>query len=125
MLIAAASSLFLLFQSGAGLAYTEALARADHYRDDPAAQAWRDEKMDPFLKPKMAALFSRCYSGEHRRRMSFSLVVSFEKGAFDRVDSDSEDGVAACMADAFSEYRWPAPPYPDFAEKFNFDLKPD
>ncbi|MBI1406687.1 MAG: hypothetical protein GC145_11235 [Caulobacter sp.] len=125
MLIAATSSLFLMFQSGAGLAYTEALARADRYKDDPTAQVWRDDKMDPFLKPKTTALLDRCYSGEHRRRMSFSLIVSFEKGRFDRVDSNDDSAVAACIADVFSEYRWPSPPYDDFAEKFNFELAPD
>lgn len=125
MLIAAASSLFLMFQSGAGLAYNEALIRADKYKTDLAAQAWREDKMDPFLKPKTTALLARCYSGEHRRRMSFSLIVSFEKGKLDRVDSNDDSAVAACIADVFAEYRWPQPPYDDFAEKFNFELAPD
>jgi hypothetical protein len=125
MLIAATSSLFLMFQSGAGLAYSEGLARADRYKDDLAAQTWRTEVMDPFLRPKTAALLDRCYSGTYRRRMTFSVIVSFEKGAFDRVDSDSDDAVATCVADVFAGYRWPRPPYDDFAEKFNFDLKPN
>jgi hypothetical protein len=38
MLLASAVSLALMFQSGSGLAYGEALARADRYKDDPKAQ---------------------------------------------------------------------------------------
>ena len=125
MLTASALSLALMFQSGSGLAYGESLARADKYKDDPKAQEWRDQKMDPFLKPKTMALFDRCYSSSLRRRMSFSLVVSFKDGKFDRVDRDSEDQVSVCMADVFAEYRWPTPPHPDFAEKFNLDLAPN
>ncbi|RYF93835.1 MAG: hypothetical protein EON95_07480 [Caulobacteraceae bacterium] len=124
MLIASAVSLALLFQSGSGLAFGEALSRADRYKDDPKAQQWRQTKMDPFVKPKTTALFDRCYSSALRRPMNFSLVVSFKDGKFDRVDRDSEDQVAVCMADVFAEYRWPTPPHPDFAEKFNLDLAP-
>lgn len=125
MLTTATLTLALMFQSGSGLAYGEALARADKYKDDPKAAEWRAQKMDPFLKPKTTALFDRCYSSALRRRMTFSLVVSFKDGKFDRVDRDSEDQVAVCMADVFAEYRWPTPPHPDFAEKFNLDLAPN
>jgi hypothetical protein len=124
MLLASAVALALMFQSGSGLAYGEALSRADRYKDDPKAMEWRQTRMDPFLKPKTTALFDRCYSSPLRRPMSFSLVVSFKDGKLDRVDRSSEDQVAVCMADAFAEYRWPSPPHPDFAEKFNLELTP-
>ncbi|HYE45961.1 MAG TPA: hypothetical protein VEA44_09350 [Caulobacter sp.] len=125
MLIISALSLALLFQSGAGLSFTEALARADRYKDDHKSAEWRTQKMDPFLKPKTTALFDRCYSRGVRRPMTFTLVVAFKDGKFDRVDRDSEDQVAVCMAETFAEYRWPTPPHPDFAEKFNIELAPD
>jgi hypothetical protein len=125
MLIAAAIALPLLFQSGAGLEYTEALARATKYATDAKAQFWRTDTLNPFLTPRTKALFGRCYPASVRRPVNFTLVLSFEDGKFDRVVSDSDDAVAECMIDAFAEYRWPQAPYADFAEVIHVVLKPE
>jgi len=115
----------LLFQSGPGLGYAEAKARAERYEADLPSQTYRRSVLDPLLTPKTKALFSRCYPASVGRRMTFTLIVSFKDTKFDRVERDSEDPVARCMADAFAEIRWPKPPHDDFAEEFHFDLAPN
>lgn len=46
MLTTTAIAIALMFQSGSGLAYGEALSRADKYKDDPKAMEWRQTRMD-------------------------------------------------------------------------------
>ena len=115
----------MLFQSGPGLGFAEARLRAERYEADLASQTYRDEVLDPLLTPKTRALFSRCYPATVGRRMTFTLIVSFKDGRLDRVERDSEDPVARCMAEAFEDIRWPKPPHDDFAEEFHFDLSPN
>jgi hypothetical protein len=118
------ASALLLLQSGPGLGFAEARLRAERYETDRVSQTYRNEVLDPLLTPKTRPLFSRCYPASVGRRMTFTLIVSFKDGKFDRVERDSQDPVARCMAEAFEDIRWPKPPHDDFAEEFHFDLSP-
>jgi hypothetical protein len=114
-------------QSGAsaglgGLGFAEALARAERYEDDAKAQAWRAETLTPFLNTRMTPVFTRCEAGMTTPQR-FTLVVSFKGGRFDRVEANDDGPVARCMADAFSAFPYPAPPYDDFAEEMRLDLQ--
>lgn len=119
------ASALLLLQSGSGLGFAEARLRAERYETDRVSQTYRNEVLDPLLTPKTRPLFSRCYPASVGRRMTFTLIVSFKDGKFDRVERDSQDPVARCMAEAFEDIRWPKPPHDDFAEEFHFDLSPN
>lgn len=110
-------------QSGlGGLGFAEALARAERYEEDAKAQAWRNDKLNPFLNARMAPIFTRCEAGMTAPQR-FTLVVSFKGGRFDRVEANDDGPVARCMVDAFSAFPYPAPPYDDFAEEMRLNLE--
>ena len=108
-------------QASAGLGFGEALARAERYEADAKAEAWRAAKLDPFLDGRMEPLFAKCEAGM-TAPVSFTLVISFKAGRFDRIESNDDGPVARCMADAFERFPYPAPPYDDFAEEVRMKL---
>lgn len=113
---------FVMFQSGlGGLTFGEALSRAERYEADAKAQAWRTGTLNPFLDARIRPVIDRCELGMTSPQR-FTLVVSFKAGRFDRVEADDEGPVARCMADAFTAFPWPAPPYDDFAEEVRLTL---
>jgi hypothetical protein len=119
----AALAVALLFQSGSGLGFAEALARAQRYEDDAKAQVYRDGPLKTALAGPIQSIFARCYPDSDRRTLNFSLVLSFKAGAFDRVESNSDDRVADCMTRAFSGLSYGKPPYEDFAEEIHMELR--
>jgi hypothetical protein len=113
---------FVIFQAGlGGLGFAEALSRAERYETDAKAQAWRAEKLNPFLNARIGPVFDRCEAGMSSAQR-FTLVVSFKAGRFDRVEANDDGPVAQCAAAAFTAFPWPAPPYPDFAEEVRMNL---
>lgn len=114
----------VLLQAGqaglGGLAFGEALSRAERYETDPKAQVWRQDRLMPFLNGRMQPVFVKCDPGAAGQR--FTLVVSYKAGRFDRIESNDDGPVAHCIADAMEAFPWPAPPYDDFAEEFRMNL---
>lgn len=105
----------------AGLGFGEALSRAERYETDAKAQTWRAATLNPFLEARLRPVFDRCEAGMTAPQR-FTLVVSFKAGRFDRVESNDDGPVAACMTQAFEAFPWPAPPYDDFAEEVRLTL---
>lgn len=113
----------LLFQASGSLGFAEALSRAQRYEDDAKASAWRKASLDPLLKAQVLNIFDRCYPAT-APRTEFTMVISFSKGRFDRIERNDEGRIAECVADAFATLPYAKPPYDDFAEEIRVELDP-
>ena len=119
------SAVTLMFAAApdTALAYAEALARAERYEKDPAAERYRTTVMQPPLRGGMPPILDACSAGTNlSARPNFTVVVSFKGGKFEAVRHTSDHPVAQCIAERMSRLAWPAPPYPDFAEEFHLEL---
>ena len=128
-LILAASSVLLATPAppppAAGLAYAEAFARAQRYEEtDNGAMLYRTKVLYPWLMPNLPRILDACLPSPKPADLPlFTLVVSFQKGKFEALLSDSEHPVAQCIVKQMTPMLWPAPPFDDFAEEMRFDLK--
>lgn len=104
------------------LAFAEARARADRYKDDAASANWRATQMNPALQKAVGPMLDACVPLNAAEKPDFTVVLSFRSGAFDAVRFTSDDPRAACIVDRLSAVKWPRPPHADFAEVIHLDL---
>jgi len=119
-----AAATFLFAQSpDTALAYAEALARAERYDKDPAAEQYRTTILSPVFGKAMPAIFDACAPGASPTgRPDFTVVLSFKAGRFEAVRHTSDHPTAQCVTERMSRIDWPKPPAPDFAEKINIRM---
>ncbi|MDP1737173.1 MAG: hypothetical protein Q8L23_07015 [Caulobacter sp.] len=128
LILAAAASSVLLAPPppAAGLAYAEAFARAQRYEEtDNGAMLYRARVLYPWLGPNIPRILDACLPTPRPADLParFTLVLSFKKGRFEALLSDSDHPVAQCLVKQMTPMLWPAPPFDDFAEEMRFDLK--
>lgn len=109
----------------AGLAYAEAFARAQRYEEtDNGAMLYRTKVLYPWLMPNLPRILDACLPSPKPADLPlFTIVLSFQKGKFEALLSDSDHPVAQCLVKQMTPMLWPAPPFDDFAEEMRFDLK--
>ncbi len=121
-LLASAAVLFAISPDTA-LSYAEALARAERYEKDSRAQMYRLNQLYPPLGKAMPAIFQACAPGETATgRPDFTVVLSFKGGAFEAIRNTSDHPIALCVAEKMAALKYPAPPYPDFAEEIHLKM---
>lgn len=108
-----------------GLAYAEAYERAERYeRTDNGAMLYRTKVLYPWLMPNLPRILDACVPKPKPADLPrFTLVLSFQRGKFEALLSNSDSPVAQCIVKQMTPMLWPAPPFDDFAEQMHFDLK--
>jgi hypothetical protein len=105
------------------LAYAEAMARAEKYEKDPQAQMYRLNQLYPPLGKAMPGVFQACAPAEMTTgKPNFTVVLSFKAGAFEAIRNTSDHPVAQCVVEKMSALKYPAPPFPDFAEEIHLKM---
>lgn len=103
--------------------FDEALTRAKRYE-----KQFDDFRMGRFygvVGPALADFGKECLGREtFEVEKRFVMVVSYQDGRFDSVETDNADPAAACFREKLSTLSYPSPPVPDFAEQMNMNLEP-
>ncbi|MDP1736655.1 MAG: hypothetical protein Q8L23_04360, partial [Caulobacter sp.] len=103
LILAAAASSVLLAPPppppAAGLAYAEAFARAQRYEEtDNGAVLYRTRVLYPWLGPNLPRIIDACLPSPKPADLPlFTIVLSFQKGKFEALLSDSDHPVAQCI----------------------------
>lgn len=102
--------------------FAEAQARADKYLSDmsPGIMKYRYGSLLSKVI-EIAPAVAECRAiAKPPAGFSFTAILSFRDGRFDRVLNDSDAPFAQCVTEALGKIDWPSPPVLDFAHELSF-----
>jgi len=102
-------------------AYDLSFARAQTFEQDPAIQAWRNERLYPAALGSMRALLKTCAAEAGPPQIT--VVLAYDPDVSEpRVLLREASKRGACVGRGLAGLPFPAPPKPDFAEEIRFEF---